>query len=59
MTYEESYRKCTTSEELQKEVNRDIATAIMIGSTDRLDNIKKIANKVAKEKFNMKANFNF
>lgn len=50
MTYEESYRKCKTLEELRKEVVSDLAIAKMIND-DRIPVIKKAAEKVANEKF--------
>lgn len=50
MTYEESYRKCKTLDELRKEVVRDLAIAKMIND-DRIPVIKKAAEKVANEKF--------
>ena len=50
MTYEESYRKCKTLEELRKEVVNDLAIAKMIND-DRIPIIKKAAEKVANEKF--------
>ena len=50
MTYEESYRKCKTLEELKKEVVNDLAIAKMIND-DRIPIIKKAAEKVANEKF--------
>ena len=51
MTYKESYMKCNTLEELEKEVRSDIAIALMV-NTDRLDVIKKRAEEVANLKFN-------
>lgn len=51
MTYEESYRKIDTVEKLKKEVESDIAIAIMI-NRDRIPIILNSANKVLKEKFN-------
>ena len=50
MTYEESYRKCKTLNELRKEVVNDLAIAKMIND-DRIPIIKKAAEKVANEKF--------
>ncbi len=50
MTYEESYRKCKTLEELRKEVVSDLAIAKMIND-DRIPVIKKAAEKVANENF--------
>lgn len=50
MTYEESYRKCKTLEELRKEVVEDLTIAKMINN-DRIPVIKKAAEKVANEKF--------
>lgn len=50
MTYEESYRKCKTLDELRKEVVNDLAIAIMING-DRIPVIKETAEKVANEKF--------
>lgn len=51
MTYEESYRKCESLEDLHKEVNSDVVIAKMYGSQDRIEAILKAANKVANEKF--------
>lgn len=51
MTYKESYMKCNTLEELEKEVRSDIVIALMV-NPDRLDVIKKIAEEVANLKFN-------
>ena len=51
MTYEESYRKCETLEELRNEVVSDISIAITIGNTDRIAIIKESAEKVANERF--------
>lgn len=51
MTYEESYMKCSTIEELEKEVEADIKIAMFINS-DRIPFIKKMAEKVANLKFN-------
>lgn len=51
MTYKESYMKCNTLEELEKEVRSDIAIALMV-NPDRLDVIKKRAEEVANLKFN-------
>ena len=48
MTYEESYKKTKTLEELRQEVNSDIATALII-NRDRIPMIVKAANKVANE----------
>lgn len=50
MTYEESYMKCKTLDELEKEVNSDIAIAYMV-NPDRLQIIKRSAEKVANLKF--------
>lgn len=50
MTYEESYRKCKTLNELRNEVVNDLAIAKMIND-DRISIIKKAAEKVANEKF--------
>lgn len=50
MTYEESYRKCKTLNELRNEVVNDLAIAKMIND-DRIPIIKKAAEKVANEKF--------
>lgn len=52
MTYEESYRKCKTLEELRNEVSNDISTALVIGNTDRIKIIKESAEKIVNEKFN-------
>lgn len=51
MTYYESYLKCNTLEELEKEVNSDIIIAQKL-NPDRLKIIKEAAEKVANEKFN-------
>lgn len=58
MTYEESYRKCKTLEELRQEVVSDISTAMVIGNDDRLGRIKKSAEKIANEKFGFKGGLN-
>lgn len=50
MTYEESYRKCKTLEELRLEVVEDLTIAKMIND-DRIPVIKKAAEKVANENF--------
>lgn len=50
MTYEESYRKCKTLNELRIEVIGDLTIAKMINH-DRIPVIKKAAEKVANEKF--------
>lgn len=50
MTYEESYRKCKTLNELRNEVVNDLEIAKMIND-DRIPIIKKAAEKVANEKF--------
>ena len=50
MTYEESYKKCKTLEELRCEVVNDLTIAKMINS-DRIPVIKEAAEKVANEKF--------
>ena len=50
MTYEESYRKCETLEELEKMISEDIIIASMFNN-DRIQIIKKVAEKVANEKF--------
>lgn len=50
MTYEESYRKCKTLDELRSEVIEDLTIAKMIND-DRIPVIKKAAEKVANEKF--------
>lgn len=50
MTYEESYRKCKTLDELRKEVVSDLTIAKMING-DRIPVIKEAADKVANEKF--------
>ena len=54
MTYKESYEKCNTLEELRQEVVSDMATAITLGSLDRLNVIKERAEEVANAKFNCK-----
>lgn len=51
MTYEESYRKCKTLNELRNEVVNDLVIAKMIND-DRIPVIKEAAEKVANEKFN-------
>lgn len=53
-TYKESYMKCKTLEELEKEVNSDIAIAYVVGSLDRIDIIKRACEEVANLKFNKK-----
>ena len=50
MTYEESYRKCETLNELRTEVVKDLSIARLIND-DRIPAIKKAAEKVANEKF--------
>lgn len=59
MTYEESYRKCKTLEELRQEVVSDISTAMVIGNDDRLGRIKESAEKIANEKFGFKGGLNY
>lgn len=49
MTYKESYMKCNTPEELKKEVQSDMAIAIMI-NTDRIEIINEAVEEVCKEK---------
>lgn len=49
MTYKESYMKCNTLEELKKEVQSDMATAIMI-NTDRI----KVINEAVEEVYKVK-----
>ncbi len=51
MTYEESYMKCETLQELEKEINSDLFIAIICGSEDRIKKIKEIGEKVANLKF--------
>ena len=51
MTYEESYMRCNSLQELEKEVRSDIVTALFV-NPDRLDVIKRSAEKVANLKFN-------
>lgn len=51
MTYEESYMKCKTLEELEKEINSDLIIAKIYGSEDRIKLIKEIGEKVANLKF--------
>ena len=51
MTYEESYMKCETLEELEKEIKSDLAIAVMYGSEDRIKIIKEIGEKVANLRF--------
>lgn len=51
MTYKESYMKCNSLKELEKEVRSDIAIALMVNPY-RLDVIKKSAEEVANLKFN-------
>lgn len=53
MTYEESYMKCETLEELEKEIESDIKIAMFLNS-DRIPFIKKMGEKVANLKFNNK-----
>jgi hypothetical protein len=55
MTYEESYRKLNSFEELKKEVANDMAMALLT-NTDRLPIIRRAAEKITIEKFNMKLN---
>lgn len=50
MTYEESYMKCSTLAELEKEIADDIAMAMVI-NPDRIRAIKAAAEKVANLKF--------
>ena len=50
MTYEESYMKCSSLKELEKEVNKDIILASMINPA-RFEKIKQAAEKVANMKF--------
>ena len=49
-TYKESYEELNTLEEIEKEVNSDIATAYII-NPDRVAVIIKSADEVLKEKF--------
>ena len=49
MTYKESYMKCNTLEELKKEVESDIAIAIIV-NPDRIKVINDTVNEVCKEK---------
>ena len=51
MTYKESYEKCKTLQELEKEVQNDISVAITIGNLDRVKIIKQTAEEVANIKF--------
>ena len=51
MTYKESYMKCNSLKELEKEVSSDIAIALIVNPY-RLDVIKKSAEEVANLKFN-------
>ncbi len=51
MTYEESYMKCKTLQELEDTVQRDVIMAGIIGNPDRLKVIKQSAEKVANLKF--------
>lgn len=51
MTYEESYKKCKTLENLRQEVISDLSIAMMYNSQDRIKIIKESAEKVANEKF--------
>lgn len=51
MTYKESYEKCKTLQELEKEVQNDISVAITIGNLDRVKIIKQTAEEVANRKF--------
>ena len=50
MTYEEAYMKCETLKELEKMVEDDIKTAILL-NPDRLKPIKIACEKVANLKF--------
>ena len=56
MTYEESYEKCKTLEDLEEMARADIIIAGIIGNVDRYKVIKKAVEKVANKKFN-KENF--
>jgi len=51
MTYKESYEKCKTLKELEKEMNNDIAIALMIGNIDRIEEIKKAGEEIANKNF--------
>lgn len=51
MSYEESYLLCDSVEKILEEANRDITLAAMIGSTDRVNVIRKTAEAVINEKF--------
>jgi hypothetical protein len=51
VTYEESYMKCKTREELEKEIESDIKIAMFINS-DRIPFIKRMGEKIANLKFN-------
>lgn len=50
MTYEESYMNCNTLEELEREVEKDIKTAMWL-NPDRINVIKIACEKVANLKF--------
>ena len=51
MTYEEEYRLCLTPERILKEVEYDIACALISVHTDRIPIIIQAAEKVLSEKF--------
>ena len=50
MTYEESYRALSTSEEIKAKVKQDVKVAIFLGNNpDRIKAIENAANKVLME----------
>ena len=51
MTYREAYMKCNTLSELETMVKKDIVTAKLLGSSDRIQVIKDTAEEVANLKF--------
>lgn len=51
MTYREAYMKCNTLSELETMVKKDIVTAKLLGSSDRIKVIKTTAEEVANLKF--------
>lgn len=51
MTYEESYMEAKTLKELESMITDDIATAMLIGSDDRVKVIVEVGEKVANLKF--------
>ena len=51
MTYKESYMKCKTLQELEKEISSDISHALLF-NPDRIKYIKATGEEVANIKFN-------